>query len=145
MKTLLTAAMLLDGTSAFGASSASTYCQPIQINPTAGLANVYVSQNVALDGAAPFAVATDRDGDDGKPAVAGLRVELLKSALFEETTRTNCGWGCLRSDTKTFTAKFAVKADETIGFEIRGDVGAKVKELVAYTICHEVESSPVHN
>ena len=145
MKKLIAAAALVSASSAFAAGTVTTntYCSNVALETQVGLVNLYITQDGSLDAGRAFTLATYKAEDGQQAAIKGLAVELVKSALFDESTHTNCAWSCFKSESKVYTVKLTIKADETIGSEIQGDVGIPVKQISTYAICTETTTTPV--
>lgn len=102
---------------------------------------VVIQKSGHLETENPFQVKV-YSADNELQEVDGLKVEFLKSSVFDTYTRTNWGTGLpAQMDITVIASKMMLTANEPIWWELQGDARVAVKEKTVYTMCHEIFNS----
>lgn len=118
-------------------------CEEFSLSTRHGLTHVSVNKtNSLLNDETPLETSAILREETHQPSIsiAGLRVTAEKVALVDQFEKNNFAWVAYHSSNQVYGVKFHVEADETIGMEIRGDVGFPVKQVTVYTICTDTVS-----
>jgi hypothetical protein len=147
VKALIASAALLASTVSFAAeSTVYTNCEVGTVSTDRGVIDVNLSAQGKFKPSAAFEISlVQREVSDEAATVAGLKARIVKSSAFDTFKYSNCAWAhCYTTTTRVFPVKVELTAEETIGFEIRGDVGMPVQKVVNYGTCYEATTVSTH-